>query len=155
MQETMTRRRFGHMALTLIAFAAAPWQAMARSRLSRNQAAFSARQADDAIKELFGDRAFIETDQIELKVPNIAEDGSIVPITVSTHISGVKSISLLVDANPNPLSARFHFLPGSVTEFKTRIKMGESSDVRAVVETADTLFVATKNVKVTLGGCGG
>lgn len=155
MHRTMTRRRFGRTAAVLTALVAAPWQALARSSPPRNQAAFSARQADDAINALFGHRTFIESDQIALKAPNIAEDGSIVPITVSTDIEDVKSISLLVDANPNPLSARFHFMPGSVTEFKTRIKMGESSDVRAVVETADTLYVATKNVKVTLGGCGG
>jgi sulfur-oxidizing protein SoxY len=67
----------------------------------------------------------------------------------------VTSISLIVDENPNPLSARFNFMPGAVPEFKTRIKMGQSSDVRAIVETADALYVSTKNVKVTLGGCGG
>jgi sulfur-oxidizing protein SoxY len=68
---------------------------------------------------------------------------------------GVKSITLLVDANPNPLSARFHFMPDAITEFKTRIKMGESSDVHAVIETDDAAYIATRNVKVTLGGCGG
>ncbi|WP_439107466.1 thiosulfate oxidation carrier protein SoxY [Congregibacter sp.] len=150
MQGTLTRRRFGQAILAAAALATLPLQVFARSR-----EAFEAVQPDEALKALFGDKPVTETDSFEFKVPDIAEDGSIVPVTVSTEMEGVISIALLVDANPNPLSARFHFMPGAVPEFKTRIKMGESSDVRAVIETADALYVATKNVKVTLGGCGG
>jgi len=151
MQGTLTRRRFGQALLALAAFAATPLRVLA----ARNDAAFKATAVDEAIKSLFGDRAMTETDAFEFKVPDIAEDGSIVPVTVSTDMEGVKSITLFVDANPNPLSARFHFMPGAIPEFKTRIKMGESSDVRAVIETEDALYVQTRNVKVTLGGCGG
>ncbi len=151
MTGSMTRRRFGQALLALAAVASVPLRVFA----ARNEEAFKADAVDAAIKALFGDKPMTETDAFEFKVPEIAEDGSIVPVTVSTDMEGVKSISLLVDANPNPLSARFHFMPGAVPEFKTRIKMGESSDVRAVIETEDALYVATKNVKVTLGGCGG
>ncbi|EAQ98274.2 thiosulfate oxidation carrier protein SoxY [Congregibacter litoralis] len=150
MQGTLTRRRFGQAIVAFAALATLPLQVFARSR-----EAFKAVKSDEAITSLFGDKPVTESDDFEFKVPDIAEDGSIVPVTVSTDMEGVKSIALLVDANPNPLSARFHFMPGAVPEFKTRIKMGESSDVRAVIETADALYVATKNVKVTLGGCGG
>ncbi|WOJ92690.1 thiosulfate oxidation carrier protein SoxY [Congregibacter variabilis] len=150
MQGTLTRRRFAQAVLAFAALAAVPLRVFAR-----NDKAFAAVNTDEALKALFGDKPMTVDDSFEFKVPDIAEDGSIVPVTVSTEMEGVKSISLLVDANPNPLSARFHFMPGSVPEFKTRIKMGESSDVRAVIETADALYVSTKNVKVTLGGCGG
>lgn len=146
----LTRRRFAQAMVALVAIASTPLRALAR-----NKEAFEAEVPDEALKALFGDKPMEATDAFEFKVPEIAEDGSIVPVTISTDMPGVKSISLLVDANPNPLSARFNFMPGAVTEFKTRIKMGESSDVRAVIETDDKLYVSTKNVKVTLGGCGG
>lgn len=151
MTGSMTRRRFGQALLALAAVASAPLRVFA----ARNEEAFKAKAVEAAIQALFGDKPMTESDAFEFKVPEIAEDGSIVPVTVSTDMEGVKSISLFVDANPNPLSARFNFMPGSVPEFKTRIKMGESSDVRAVIETEDALYVSTKNVKVTLGGCGG
>lgn len=150
MQGTLTRRRFSRALLALAALASLPLRAFAR-----NDAAFESVEADAALKALFGDKPFIETSDLEFKVPDIAEDGSIVPVTVSTTMQGVQSISLLVEENPNPLSARFHFMPGAVPAFKTRIKMGESSDLRVVIETADALYIQTKNVKVTLGGCGG
>jgi sulfur-oxidizing protein SoxY len=151
MQGTLTRRRFGQAVMALAAIAALPLRALA----ARNETAFNATATDVVLKELFGDKPMNQTDAFEFKVPDIAEDGSIVPVTVSTDMQGVKSITLIVDANPNPLSARFNFMPGAVPEFKTRIKMGESSDVRAIIETDDALYVQTKNVKVTLGGCGG
>ncbi len=145
-----TRRRFAQAMLVLAAMASTPLRVFAR-----NREAFEAEKPDAALGALFGDKPMEVSDAFEFKVPEIAEDGSIVPVTVSTDMEGVKSISLLVDANPNPLSARFNFMPGAVPQFKTRIKMGESSDVRAVIETQDKLYVSTKNVKVTLGGCGG
>jgi sulfur-oxidizing protein SoxY len=137
--------------MALAAIATLPLRALA----ARNDTAFKATATDVVLKELFGDKPMTQTDAFEFKVPDIAEDGSIVPVTVSTDMPGVTSITLIVDANPNPLSARFNFMPGAMPEFKTRIKMGESSDVRAIIETEDALYVQTKNVKVTLGGCGG
>ena len=95
------------------------------------------------------------SDQINFKVPDIAENGAVVPVSVSTTLDNVKSISLVVDANPNPLSATFRFMPGAVPDISTRIKMGKSSDIRALVETDSGLYMVQKNVKVTIGGCGG
>lgn len=144
------RRRFNCALLSLAALAAAPIAA-----LGRNRAAFQATRADAALRALFAGKPLVAGENLDFRAPEIAEDGSIVPVTVSAPMPGVRSISLLVDANPNPLSARFHFHEGAVAQFRTRIKMGESSDVRAVVETDDALYVATRRVKVTLGGCGG
>ncbi len=150
MNGILSRRRFTQALFAAAALAALPLRAFAR-----NKEAFQAKNVDAALKAMFGDRPMTPSEDFEFKVPDIAEDGSIVPVTVATDMPGVKSISLFVDANPNPLSARFNFMPGAVAQFKTRIKMGESSDVRAVIETEDALYVAVKNVKVTLGGCGG
>jgi len=150
MRAGISRRRFGGALVAIAAAISAPLKVFARS-----EAAFAARASDAALRDLYGDRPIVTSDLIDLKMPDIAEDGSIVPVTVSTSIPEVRAITLLVDQNPNPLSARFFFQPAAAAEFKTRIKMGESSDVRAVVETADALFLAVKNVKVTLGGCGG
>jgi len=88
-------------------------------------------------------------------VPDIAENGAVVPVTVKTKLTGVKSISLIVVENPTPLSASFKLMPGVEGEISTRIKMGQSSDVIAAVETDSGVYTATKNVKVTIGGCGG
>jgi len=150
MNGILKRRRFTRVLLALAGVAMAPLGVLAR-----NKEAFRATESDVAMRALFGDKPVTASDDFEFMAPDIAEDGSIVPVTVSTGRPGVRSISLLVDANPNPLSARFYFSPGAIPEFKTRIKMGESSDVHAVVETDDALYVQTRNVKVTLGGCGG
>jgi sulfur-oxidizing protein SoxY len=109
MQGTLTRRRFGQAVMALAAIAALPLRALA----ARNDTAFKATATDVVLKELFGDKPMNQTDAFEFKVPDIAEDGSIVPVTVSTDMQGVKSITLIVDANPNPLSARFNFMPGA------------------------------------------
>lgn len=150
MSAVWNRRRFTRILLAATAVLAAPLSALAR-----NREAFQSKKTAAAVKSLFGDAPISDSPHIALKMPQIAEDGSIVPVTVTTELEDVKSISLLVDANPNPLSAQFQFMPGAVPQFKTRIKMGDSSDVHAIVETEAGLYRATTNVKVTLGGCGG
>ena len=88
-------------------------------------------------------------------MPEIAEDGRFVNVKVKTDLPDVKSVTLLVEANPNPLTARFMMYEGMQADITTRIKMGGSSNVHAVVETAQGVFSTFKEVKVTLGGCGG
>jgi sulfur-oxidizing protein SoxY len=144
------RRRIVQGLLALTAMALVPIRLFAR-----NVPAFEATAADKAMEALFGGKSVSTSDQVMLKVPDIAENGAVVPVTVSTSIEGVKSISLLVVDNPNPLSARFNLMPGVSAEISTRIKMGQSSDVVAAVETDSGVFTSTKNVKVTIGGCGG
>ena len=96
-----------------------------------------------------------ESDAVNLRTPDIAENGAVVPVTVSTDLADAQSISLIVDANPNPLSASFELTPDAVAEVSFRVKMGKSSTVRALVKTSDRVYMASREVKVTIGGCGG
>ena len=123
--------------------------------LANTAAAFKAKDADAALKELFGDTPIEQSTDIKLKIPDIAENGAVVPVTVSTEIPDVQAISIVVDANPNPLSASFTISPDAFADVSTRVKMGESSMVRAFVQTPGKVYTTTKEVKVTIGGCGG
>jgi sulfur-oxidizing protein SoxY len=117
--------------------------------------AFSAATASGAMNELLGTDQTTPSDQINLDVPVIAENGAVVPITISTTLSNVESISIVVENNPRPLAAMFEIMPGTVPEISSRIKMGETSDVLAVVKTDAGIYSTSKQVKVTIGGCGG
>jgi len=150
MFNTQTRRSFMARILAVGAMAVLPLKLWAR-----NTEAFAATEADIAIKDLLGGKAPVASDDIVLKVPDIAENGAVVPVTVSTGIADVRRISIVINENPNPLSASFKLLPGAVADISTRIKMGQSSDVQAIVETDTAAYVTSKNVKVTIGGCGG
>lgn len=121
---------------------------------ARPDKAFDATSGDDAIAELFG---FVPTpsERVWLKVADIAENGAVVPVTVRTDLENVQAISVVVDRNPTPLAASFQLGPRSRPEVSVRIKMGESSRVRAIVLADGKLFSASKDVKVTIGGCGG
>jgi sulfur-oxidizing protein SoxY len=107
------------------------------------------------LKELFGAGSPAPSDAVTLKAPEIAQDGRVVPVTVSTTLTGVQSISILVEKNPVPLVASFELGEGALPSVETRIKMGQTSTVMAVVKTSSGLFSASKDVKVTIGGCGG
>jgi sulfur-oxidizing protein SoxY len=117
--------------------------------------AFGSSAATEALQNLLGTQSPQASDQIELKVPEIAENGAVVPVTVNTSLSDVESISIVVEKNPRPLAATFELPPGALPEVSCRIKMGETSDVMAVVKTANGVFSASRMVKVTIGGCGG
>ncbi len=121
---------------------------------ARPDAAFNANDADAAITDAFGGPA-TESDQVMLKIPDIAENGAVVPVTISTDLADVEAIAVVVEKNPTPLAALFELTPQSVPEVSVRIKMGESSNVRAVVKAGGKLYSASKEVKVTIGGCGG
>jgi len=121
---------------------------------SRPDAAFDADNADSVVSDLF-DGPITESDQIMLKVPDIAENGAVVPVTVSTDLADVEAISVMVENNPTPLVAMFELSPQSVPEISVRIKMGESSKVQTVVKAGGKYYSASKEVKVTIGGCGG
>ena len=123
--------------------------------LANTAAAFKASDADTALKELFGDTPIEQSTDIKLKIPDIAENGAVVPVTISTDIADVQTISIVVDANPNPLSASFKISPDTLADVSTRVKMGKSSLVRAFVQTPGKIYTTAKEVKVTIGGCGG
>ena len=119
-----------------------------------NKAAFDAKVLADAMKSL-GATAVTESDQIQLKAPEIAENGAIVPVEITSKIAGTQTIYIIADKNPQPLVAIFDIGPGLEPFISTRIKMGESSKVRVLVKAAGRFYVATQEVKVTIGGCGG
>jgi len=120
-----------------------------------NAAAFDAKSLPDVLKAL-GASAPVESKEIVLQGPDIAENGAVVPIGASTALGGVKRMLLLVEKNPSALSAMFEFTDAVEPAVATRVKMGQSSNVYAVALTGDgRVLYAQKEVKVTLGGCGG
>jgi len=123
--------------------------------LAFSKAAFDAKTIADAVKA-YGASAPVESKDVTLTAPDIAENGAVVPLAASSTLAGVKSILLLVEKNPNALSAKFDVSDAIEPNVATRVKMGQTSDVYAVVVTADgKTHYAKKEVKVTLGGCGG
>jgi sulfur-oxidizing protein SoxY len=120
-----------------------------------NRNAFEARSIADAVKA-YGGAAPVESKDVVLTAPEIAENGAVVPMTIATTLAGVRYVLLLVEKNPNALVARFDVSEAVEPAFATRAKMAQTSDVYAVAVTADNkAFFAKKEVKVTLGGCGG
>ena len=120
-----------------------------------NKGAFEAKSVADVAKA-FGAGAPIESKDVSITGPDIAENGAVVPLAAATTLTGIKHMLILVEKNPNALVAKFDVSDATEANFSTRAKMGQSSDVYAVAITADgkALF-AKKEVKVTLGGCGG
>jgi sulfur-oxidizing protein SoxY len=116
--------------------------------------AFKQKSDADAIKALYGKTAEA-SDKVRLDAPEIAENGAVVPIGVSTTLADVTSISFLVSENPNALVASYKIPAGTVPSVANRIKMAKTSNVIVVVEAGGKLYSATKEVKVTVGGCGG
>ena len=117
--------------------------------------AFEAKAVEDALKHLVGDTNTVESDQITVEAPDIAENGAVVSVSVKTTLPNPEQISVLVPKNTSPLCSSYKF-SDAMGDFVTgRIKMRESSDVIAVVKAGGKLHTARKPVKVTLGGCGG
>ena len=116
--------------------------------------AFKQKTSDDAIKSLYGKTAEA-SDKVKLDAPEIAENGAVVPISVSSTLADVTSISILVAENPNALAASYKIPAGTLPNVANRLKMAKTSNVIAVVEAGGKLYSATKEVKVTVGGCGG
>ena len=116
--------------------------------------AFEAKSIDDVLKGLYGTRGAADSKAIAIKAPIQAENGAVVPITVSTTLPNVESIAILVVGNPQPLVASVN-LTGAEGFFSARMKMGKTSDVKVIVKSGGKLHVATQQIKVTVGGCGG
>lgn len=120
-----------------------------------NAAAFDAKTMAELMKAL-GAGAPAESKDVSLQAPDIAENGAVVPVGVSTTLPGVKRMLVLVEKNPNVLAAMFDVTDAVEPSFSTRVKMGQSSNVMAVALMGDGKVLYTqKEVKVTLGGCGG
>jgi sulfur-oxidizing protein SoxY len=120
-----------------------------------NKAAFEAKNMADLLKAM-GTSAPAESKDVTVTGPDIAENGAVVPVGCSTTLAGVKKLMILVEKNPNMLCAIFDVTDTVDASFTTRVKMGQSSDVYAVAITADNkVLFSRKEIKVTLGGCGG
>ena len=118
-----------------------------------NKAAFEGKSLDEVVK-LLGGGATEKSAAVTLNAPDIAENGAVVPVGVSTTLKA-EQIAILVEKNPNALAAQFSLSDGAEPFVSTRVKMGQSSNVHAVVKADGKWYVATREVKVTLGGCGG
>lgn len=119
-----------------------------------NKTAFEMKTVPEAFKAL-GAGTPVNSADIIMRAPDIAENGAVVPIGIESRIPGTESIALLVEKNPNPFAAAFDIPAGTETTVATRVKMGETSNVYALVRANGKYFVAKKEIKVTLGGCGG
>ncbi len=123
--------------------------------LAFNKGAFEAKSVADAVKAL-GGGALTESKDVTLQGPDIAENGAVVPLGAATTLAGIKHLALFVEKNPNALVAVFDVNPAIESNFATRAKMGQTSDVYAVAIAQDgKAYFAKKEIKVTLGGCGG
>ena len=118
------------------------------------EGAFKQKCEADAIKSLYGKTAEA-SDKVKMDAPEIAENGAVVPISVTTTLTDVTSISFLVSENRNALAASYKIPAGTMPSVANRLKMAKTSNVIAVVEAGGKLYSATKEVKVTVGGCGG
>ena len=120
-----------------------------------NKAAFDAKTVQDAARAA-GAKSMAESKDVTITGPDIAENGAVVPLGASTTLAGVKHLMIMVEKNPSALVAMFNVTDAVDANFSTRAKMGQSSDVYAVAIMNDGRALwAKKEVKVTLGGCGG
>lgn len=151
------RRGFLKFAGGLAALAAAGGTALLRPAeawaAGWNKAAFESKALADALKSLGAANA-AESKDIVITAPDIAENGAVVPVAVTSRIPNTQQISIVAEKNPFPLAATFDVAEGGEGYVSTRLKMGQTSDVWAVVKAGGRYYVAKKEVKVTVGGCG-
>ena len=139
---------------TLLAAAAAGLLASTGARAATwNKSGFEAKAANDAVKNL-GAANLIESKDIAITAPDIAENGAVVPVAVTSRIPNTQSISIIAEKNPFPLVATFDVANGAEGYASVRLKMGQTSNVRAVVKADGKFYTSVKEVKVTVGGCG-
>jgi sulfur-oxidizing protein SoxY len=146
----------GAGAVALVGFGNLPFltPALAAANDKYPEDAFKAKSEADAIKALYG-KAPEASDKVKMDAPEIAENGAVVPVSVTTTLADVTSISFLVHENPVVLVASYKIPAGTLSSVANRIKMAKTSNVIVVVEAGGKLYSATKEVKVTVGGCGG
>ncbi len=140
----------GTVAVAVAAGLMKPTLAMAGAPRS----AFEAKTVGDALKGM-GAAAPADSKDIAIKAPDIAENGAVVPVEVSSNIAGTTTIAIIAEKNAAPLVADFDLSGGALGFVSTRIKMGQTSLIRAVVTAGGKSYTAAKEVKVTIGGCGG
>jgi len=120
-----------------------------------NKNAFEAKSLDEAMKAFGGGVPAQSKEIVFVSTPDIAENGAVVPISITSSLPKTESIAILIEKNPNMLAGSFDIPPGTEPAISTRVKMGQTSNVYALVKADGRYFVASKEIKVTLGGCGG
>ena len=150
----MNRRSILKAAGTFMAAAAAVVAFPRMVFAGYNAKAFKNPKMDDSMNELFGSSTTAPSGEIKLKAPDIAENGAVVPIEISTSLKADR-IAFMVKENPNPLAIVADIPDGTKSAVKTRVRMGKTTEVTAVVSADGKLYTASKEVKVTIGGCGG
>ncbi len=123
--------------------------------LDWNKSAFETKNLNDTVKALGGMSATESKDISFVNAPDIAENGAVVPVGAQSKIPKTEMIAILVEKNPNSLAAMFTIPEGTEAIVSTRVKMGQTSNIHAVVKADGKFYFATKEIKVTLGGCGG
>ncbi|VAW91797.1 Sulfur oxidation protein SoxY [hydrothermal vent metagenome] len=154
----MQRRTFlkGTIATSTLAIVVSAGMLSPRTVLAAwPKSAFEAKTVEDALNSLLGNAQTTPSADIKIKAPDIAENGAVVPVTITTSITGIESISIVAMKNGNPLAANFIMTNNTKGFISTRIKMGKTSDVVAIVKAGGKSHAARKNIKVTIGGCGG
>ena len=150
-----TRREMLSSGAKLAALMASVGLLPATAMADWNKAAFDAKTLAEAVKGLGGGAPMASKD-VTITGPDIAENGAVVPVGASTTLAGVKQLALMVEKNPNALAAVFNVTDAVEPSVSTRVKMGQSSNVFAVAIMNDgKVYYAQKEIKVTLGGCGG
>jgi sulfur-oxidizing protein SoxY len=134
----------------LAALLAKPFAALA----AWNEKAFAAKTTQDALSGL-GAANPAPSKDIVIDAPQIAENGAVVPIEIASNIPGTSSLAVVLEKNPFPLAAKFDFKEGALPYVKVNVKMAETSDVRVIATAGGRHYVATREIKVTIGGCGG
>jgi sulfur-oxidizing protein SoxY len=119
-----------------------------------NEAAFAAKTPEDALNGI-GAASAAPSKDILIEAPQIAENGAVVPIEITSNIPGTTSLAVVLEKNPFPLAAKFDFKEGALPYVKVNVKMAETSNVRVVAAAGGKHHFATREVKVTIGGCGG
>ena len=135
--------------------ALAAWLATPLAALAAwNESAFGAKTPQDALKGI-GAANTAPSKEIVIDAPQIAENGAVVPIEISSNIPGTSSLAVVLEKNPFPLAAKFDFMEGAAPYVKLNVKMAETADVRVVATAGGRHYSATREIKVTIGGCGG
>lgn len=119
-----------------------------------DKVAFDAKTMDDALKALGAGKP-ADSKDVQINAPDIAENGAVVPVAVKSTLPGTEFIAILIEKNPSMLAASFTLPEGTAADVSTRVKMGQTSNVFALVKAGGSFYMTTKEIKVTLGGCGG
>ena len=118
-----------------------------------NQDAFHSRHYQKALESLYGSNVIKKTNNIKIQAPDVAENGASVPITVSTSIKGIETLSIFIENNPLPLIASYNLRQYAIPNFSVRVKIAKSSPIHVVVKSQGKLLSSSKEIHVSVGGC--